>query len=215
MALVSAILTDVRYEVKDAAKTNYSDAEMIAFFNEGVRRIVARVCKDWPNYWLNSGQAYVATSNIVALTNNYALPATFYSIILVTLLDTAGDITIQEPIDLPRSLDDDEENGYMLINNRIYLYPTPATNVANGLTIYYIALPVAVTAIGDVAPLSTYFYDAEKEYVVLKCKARQGEDINDFATFYKMIEQDAAPMMERTNRSAARHGMNMNWRDMV
>lgn len=214
MALVSAILTDARYEIKDAAKTNYSDAELLRYFNEGIRRLVARICKDWPAFWLNSGQAYLATSNIVALTNNYALPATYYSIIQVTLTDTVGDITIQEPIDLSRSLDADEENGYMLINNRLYLYPTPATNVANGLAIYYVGLPATLGA-GDVAPFSTYFYDAEKEYVVLKAKARQGEALEDFSQFYQLVARDAAPVMERTNRSAARHGMNMNWRDMV
>ena len=213
MALVSAILTEVRHEIKDAAKTAVQDTELIGYFNEAVRKIVTRVCRDWPDYWLNSGEAYSAQSNIVATTANYNLPADFYMMLLVTLESAAGDITEQEPINLRRSLDADEDNGYMLIDSDIYLYPTPDTNVANGLTVWYVALPTTITAIGDTAPLATHFWDALKEYVVLKYKARQGEEISNFATFYRMVEQDAAPMLERTNRSADRHGMNMLWRN--
>jgi len=215
MALVSDILTEVRYEIKDVAETAVTDAELIGYFNEAVRKIVTRVCRDWPDYWMYTGEAYQEQTNLVAGTAHYDLPADFYMMLFVTLKNAAGDLTEQEPINLRRSLDADENNGYMLIDNDIYLYPTPDTNVANGLTVWYVALPTTITAVGDTAPLTTHFWDALREYIVLKYKARQEEKLDHFATFYRMVEEDAAPIVERTNRSADRHGMNMvarNWR---
>jgi len=213
--LVSAILTPARYEVQDESKTQYSDAELIAYVNEAIRRIIERVCRDWPDYWPNSGQNYVATSNIVANTANYDLPSDFYLLLNVFLTDSDGDVAELEPINILRHIDSDEDDGYLLRNNDIYLYPTPDTSVTNGLAIWYVALPTLITAITDSCPLSRHFRDAIQEWVVLKCKARQGEDTSEYASFYRLVEQGASAVVEQTNRSRTRHGLNVGWRDYV
>lgn len=212
---VSDILTDVRYEIADTAKTEYSDAELFSYVNEAIRRIVARVAREWPKFWMNTGENYRAVYNIVADQASYRVPGDYYLMLEVHLTDSTGNTQELDPISLNRSYDSDEDNGYTLRGRRIYLYPVPDTAVTSGLELYYISKPANVTALADTLWLAEWFYDTIKEYVVLKCKARQGEKIDDFASFYQMLVRDVSPAIERTNRSRDGHGLNMQWRDWV
>ena len=207
------ITTRVGLLLKDTGATNYSAAELYEYINEAVRRITREVAARWPQFWLNSAQAYKAVSNIVATTANYDLPTDFYAMIMVTLTDSDGNVAEVEGIDLVRSLDSDAD-GYLLMNDDVYLYPTPDTSVTAGLNLYYIALPALVAAADTAVPLSQFFEDAIVEYVVVRCKARQGESVADEALFWKMVEETTGAQILKTNKLKDA-GLRVPWRPFV
>jgi hypothetical protein len=216
VATAAQVLTDIRYEVKDTDSTNYTDAELVAYINEAVRNLTHEIAVSHPDFWLASGQAYTATSNILANTEDYDLPAAFYQMLRVQVTDSAGDNSLLYPIDLDRAADVDAK-GYMLIYGHIYLYPTPTVAVTSGLLIHYVATPAEVTAADTTAavPLSGFFEDMIRQYAVLKCKMRQGESSGDFGQIYELAKRRAAALITATNVSDKAMGLSVHWRSYV
>jgi len=215
MAITAANLADrAAYELKDTGHTNWSEAELIVYINEAVRHVVKRIAAMWPDAWPRFGENYEDTQNIVADTANYDLPSDFYMMLRVKLTDSDGDTSLLEPISLEREDDSDEDDGYLLLNDDIYLYPTPDTSVTSGLTLWYISLPPEAGST-DSVPLSTWFEDSIKEYVVVKAKARQEEKTGDFGAFYRMVERDMEPFIAKMNASEDEVGVNVLWRQWI
>lgn len=215
MSVTAGTLADsAAYELKDTSHTNWTEDELIEYINQATRAVMRQVVTTWPDYWLNSGQTYEHTANLVNGTANYNLPTDFYLMLQVVVKDSDGDTDIYEPINLERSEDSDAE-GYLLQNEAIYLYPTPDANVTDGLTLRYVAIPSTVSASNDTVPLSTYFEDSLRTYVVLKAKARQEENAADFGQFYQLVRSEASAMISQTNTSDDSHGLNVHWRNFI
>lgn len=210
----SALADDAAYELNDPGHTNWTEAELIVYINEAVRGVMRRVAALWPDYWLNAGEAYTETSNIVATTPNYDLPTDFFAMLMVTLTDSDSDTGILQKISLERAQDSDAD-GYVLMNQDIYLYPTPDADVTSGLVVYYLAIPGALTLGTETVPLSDHFEDAIKEYVVLKALARQERRTADFARFFSLIQSELDSMVAQTNTSDDDHGVSVLWRSFV
>lgn len=208
------ILTRLGYELKDPTFTNWTKEELLVYLNEAVRALTHRIAATHPDYWLNSGQTYTATSNIAAGTANYDLPADFYAMVQVELVDSDGDKEIIEPIGMERQADI-HSSGYFLMNNDIYLRPTPDTSVTGGLKLYYVATPAEVTVSSNAVPLSTHFEDVLDLYVVLKAKARQEESVADFSAFYAKAQTAADLLVAQTNKSADDAGLRVAWRPFI
>ena len=205
------ILTRLGYELKDPTFTNWTKDELLTYLNEAIRALTQRIASTHPEYWLNSGQTYTASSNIVANTANYDLATDFYAMVQVQLTDSDGNVEIVQPIDVERQADTDAA-GYMLINSDIYLYPTPDTSVTSGLKLYYVAMPADVTVSSTTVPLSTHFEDVLDLYVVLKAKARQEETVANFSAFYQKAQSTADMLVAQTNKSEGDAGMRSAFR---
>ena len=201
MAVTAQILiNEVRYELKDdATNPNFVDAELLVYLSDAQEDLVQKIGAIWPDYWLRTGETYLDTQNIVSGTANYNLPADLYQIIDVSVEDAAGDTTFIDPIALTRT-EDAAADGYRLLNNDLYLYPTPDANVANGLNIYYVEQATRLAAVGNSVLLGEEFRGFYKGWVVLKCKARQEETPVLFVPLYKDLLKQLTAMMVRTNR---------------
>ena len=212
--LASTLITRARYELKDTASENYSDAEFIVYLNMAVRAITHRIAEMWPDYWLRTGETYTATTNIVAATTHYDLPTDFFVEIQVRCTDGDGKTDILRRISWERAQDSDAD-GYVLKNDDIYLYPAAryAASVASGLVIDYVAIPADITVASGSVPLSTRFEDLIVEYVVLKAKARQEENPDAFGAFFRRMERSLDAMMVTINRSDADAGLRIPWRN--
>lgn len=202
---VANMITDIQYELKDTQGTNYTDAELMAYINQGVRWVMREISRVWPDYWFVSTETSLATSNIVADTANYDLPSDHYQTLMVTTTDSDGDTTVRDRLTLERAQDSDAD-GYYEYNDDLYLCPTPSANVANGLNIYYISVPDEVTQDSDTVPLSDHFEDLVRGYVVVKCKARQEESNADFGVLLQDVKRQAQAMMTTVNTRSDEHG---------
>jgi hypothetical protein len=216
MATAQTIITKARYELKDLSPIyqQYSDAEMIVYINDAVRSVMRRVVVVWPEFWEKTGQTSVSTpANIVAGTQDYPLPTGLFHLIDVIVADSLGSTTVLDPISYERTLDA-AANGYLLLAGNARLRPIPTVNVTGGLTFVYVATPTEVAVVGDAVPLSDIFEDAVKEFVVLKCKGRQGDDPSVFATFYREVRDALDTVITRTNDENADQ-MHVQWRSFV
>jgi len=214
VATVTTITTNVGYKLKDTGGTNYTAAEILVYINEAVRMLARRVAVLSPDFWLQTGQAYIKTQNVVSGTASYDLPTDLYETLKVTLTSSAGVVDPLDQLDLDRLVDSDAE-GYAFVNAKLKLFPTPTASVTSGLNHYYVAIPAACTAGGDTVPLSAYFEDAISEFVVLRCKGRQNEQPPDFGTFYKLVQDQLDMMVSKTNTWDQTHGLNVEWRPYV
>lgn len=192
----NTLITEIRYELKDTADTNYTDAELLVFIGDGVRQLVEMAAATWPYFFMMTGQAYKDTQDISTSVADYDLPDDFYMTLEVYQDDVKLDL-----ITLAAGLVDTWE-GYYLVNQQLHLNPTPTANSTDGLVHYYISKPARLTAITDVVPLSPWFGDQIKAFAVLKAKSRQGDNTEAFAAFFSKAEKTLLALVTRTNQSA-------------
>jgi hypothetical protein len=206
---VADVTARVRRRLADPDGLKYLQPDLYDAINEAVREVVRQILGKNPMYWLRTSETQKHQVNLVANTANYDLPASLWAIIQV---DVGG----EEPLDsisLERSLDSDAE-GWLLKKDDIFIYPTPDTDVTNGLTIYYIPRPTEVAATSTAVPLFNDFGDPIILYCCTLLKAIDEEKTGDFGQFYRVVSDSIDAMMTRMNRPAS-EGLRVLWRDMV
>ena len=211
---VGDLLRDARYELDDVEATTYSTPELISYLNSAIRFVMRWTAANWKGFWLATDATTESTQNIVADQAAYDLPSGCYAIVTVQLTDSDGESSLLNPI-VPGRAASDYANGYLVQGGQIVIYPTPEDDVENGLVIRYIAPPAEVSAEDDTLPLAAYFYDAEKDYVVKRAKARHAEDQSYWARSLEEIKADMAFVVQTVNMSEAGAGLNWEYRSFV
>jgi len=194
------LIGEIRFEVKDPGGPTpvYPDPELWVYLSDAQEDIVSRVAMVHPRFWLRTSYTQMAQQNITNTVALYNLPADLFQIVLVTAEDNTGAVTDVDPLDIERTLAAAAE-GYFLANDQLVLFPTPSVTVANGLKIYHIPRPARIAANTTPVLLADEFRGWLKEYVVLKCKARQEERASDFAPFFMRFESYLNSLLVQTN----------------
>ena len=197
----NTLITEIRFELKDIEALNYTDTELLVYLSDALEDLVQHISATWPYYWHRTTQTKLDIQNIVSGTADYALPASCYKVVVVSTKDAAGTTELIEPLTFSRTFDS-AADGYYVFNDRLYIYPTPTANVANGLNIHYITQPTRLALVSDTVQLSEDFRGLMKEYVVIKCKARHEENPEAFIALYKKLESQLNAMVTETNKGA-------------
>lgn len=206
---VADVTARVRRRLADPDGLKYLQPDLYDAINEAVREVVRQILGKNPMYWLRTSETQKSTQSLVAGTANYDLPASLWAIVQV-------DVGDEEPLDsisLERSLDSDAA-GWLLKDDDIFIFPTPATGVSATLTIYYIPRPTEVAATATVVPLFNDFGDAIILYCCTLLKAIDEEKTGDFGQFYRVVSDSIDAMMTRMNRPAG-EGLRVRWRNMI
>lgn len=201
--VTSALITSIRYELKDTVvagiTNNYADAELLEYINDAIEDLVQWIAGIWPQYWLRTGQANSVTGDITDGKANYDLPRNCYMVLAVAQTDSDDVTVLLDALEFERTFDSDAD-GYFLSDNDVWIYPTPDEDVTDGLTIYFIPRLTRVSATTvDLPGFTANYRGLIKEYVVIKCKARQEERSSDFAAIYGKLRDQLAAMIARTN----------------
>lgn len=206
---VADVTARIRRRLADPDGLKYTQDDLYDAINEAVREVVRQILGKNPMYWLRTSETQKDTTALVAGTANYDLPASLWAIVQVDV----GDEKPLDSISLERSLDSDAD-GWLLKDDDIFIYPTPATGVSATLTIYYIPRPTEVAATGTAVPLFNDFGDPIILYCCTLLKAIDEEKTGDFGQFYRVVSDSIDAMMTRMNRPAS-EGMRVVWRNMV
>lgn len=200
--IASTLITEIRYELKDdPANPNYADDELLTYLSDASEDLIQKIAAIWPDYWLSTGQTYLDTQNIAAGVPNYNMPVQCYQIIGISVTDSLGETEFIEPLSLTRSIAE-AADGYLLLNQDVYLSPEPTVGVLNGLKIYYIKRPTRMANTAADVILGDDFRGFYKGFVILKCKARQEETPALFVPLYKDLQVQLTAMMVRVNRTS-------------
>lgn len=213
MATATVMETKVRYDVKDDAAEKYPQAEVWDAINVAVRHVVRRIAARWPQYYMRRSDTQRSFDAIVSGTANYDLPADFFVPVLITLTDTDDDTTELDPLTFERTLDSDAD-GYFLRNDDLYVFPEPTANVANGLTIYYVARPTEVAADATVVPFSDDFEDVIRKRAVLDLRSRDDDRIDLVGPIDSMLQAHMDAVTSAVNFPEDL-GLHSLWRDWI
>lgn len=219
MAVTAAtLITDMRYELEDTGSDAYTDAEMLVYINDAQRALSRRVAATWPAYWRGTGETYVTTTDIVADTAEYTLPVALYMVDLVTFTDSDDDTVVLDPISLEETIEHaapgvEPADGYYLLNNKLVLFPTPDTSVTGGLKIYYVPRPTNLTVTSGNVLMADVWGDWVKGYVLLKCRARHGEEVGTVAAFFERFQAELDALVKRQHKSKRDAGLHTGWRN--
>lgn len=141
--LLSALETQVRYELKEAVADYWSSAELVTHFNNGIKDLWGAIIDLNQEHFQT-----VDTSNVTLAANATSLtgvPTDVFRVLLIEPSDTTSAGTTPAVLFQPR-----DYNSHEFINSRAY----PAQDPSGGLTIYYtltqpgapIAAPTVLTA---------------------------------------------------------------------
>jgi hypothetical protein len=200
---VATFLTQVRYLVKDAGSANYADAELMVYLNSGMRRIMRQCAWLAPDYWLTTQTTAKATSSLVANTPNYDLPSGFFAELAVLVKDSTGVLRPKRKLSLidPRSWD---EGGYYLLNDDIYLCPTPSAASASGLELYHVGAATEILVAGTATPFEGLLLDLLRWYCAVQAKARQKDGDPELTYFKKLYDEGWQQLWEYQQGLASR-----------
>jgi hypothetical protein len=215
MCTTTVLMDRVRRELKDTSTVyqQYGTDELYDYINESVRAVMRRVVVLQPDFWRKTVETSETKKTLTLGTASYDLPTGLIDLISVQVLDSAGDSTFLTPITDERTADD-AAVGYRLVAGKIVLYPTPTVGVTDGLIMHHISTPAEVAAGATVVPLSDIFEDAQKAYVVMKCKTRQEQNPGLVEAFLQEVRNALDAVISRIN-SEAPPILHVAWRPMI
>jgi hypothetical protein len=160
---ISDINTYVSFRA-DTNTTDYSAANRLISTNRWYHKIVTMILSsqdEWEFDDLNKTDFPIATANLVSGQQDYALPTGILKVKRVEAKLDGGTWTLLSPIDLGQITDATDTTSiannfttsapyYDVEHNSILLYPIPASNVTNGLKVWFQREPSAFTS-GEVA----------------------------------------------------------------
>jgi len=202
MATAGVHCTNCSYMLKDANFTQWSRAELRSYLNKAVRMVTREISAKHPEYWLSTGEALEQLYTLAANVEDYALPATFFSV--VSIVNTAADASVTELDALsPEQARETDAEGYQLIQGNLRVRPVPtAAGPANGLELLYIGTPAQVAADGANVPLGNVFGDLIELITVGLAKMRQEENWQGFAALLRTIRSELNALIATRNTAA-------------
>lgn len=150
--------------------------------------------------WANDGQMRIVReteclqgvqqTNVVAGTDNYALPDDFLRYKRVTLDGRNLTFTTLEELDRYDAFRDvansrSTPGRYYRWNQKTYLFPIPASSGTTNLDVWYIRQPAALTAIGNTPSIPVQYH----ELLELFCKSRAYEQIRDYENAQLIMQE--------------------------
>lgn len=183
MATAQAAIDRARYQLHDADAVRWSDAELLAYLNDGLRQIVTIKPE------ANTLEALFTPADTSALQT---LPAGGVKFIKATFNEAAGggktaSIRFCEKdvldtflpgwsSDAPIAPNADSYYEHYMHDprdpTRFYLYPQPAP--AYPLWIMYTAVPTELTLTTDTFPLADQYLEAASQYIVYRALTKEG-----------------------------------------
>lgn len=184
--LVSEIATRVRKQFGDEGAVLVTDADIIRWVNDAQLEIATKVD-------VLQGSATAAT---IANTADYTFPTTYLRIHSIKWNGRRlREINLQQAEELVPNKDDastypvGEPQYYWVWGNVFTLYPAPSASVAQGLRVFYIKQPTAVTAVGDTPELPVKYHPRIVEYCMAQA-AELDENDNRYANKINQFNQN-------------------------
>lgn len=153
-------------DIKNRVLSTFGDIDSIQVTDDDIIR------------WVNDGQRELgmryelkqvkATHDIVGSEANYTLPTYVYKVYSV-LVDNKAlvRIPIQEYTQWEeRNTEEGTPFYYTVWDRTLILGPTPDKSKTNGLTIYYVRLPLPVTSMNDEPTVPVEYFNTLTEYVL-------------------------------------------------
>lgn len=175
--LVSALITSIRYYLKDTSTTNpnWADAEILEYINQAQDILFQRLAANKSDIGIQA-----TTRTLSAGTENYAVPTSFWE--HKTLFIT-GEADILKQVDHEYILrynerfsdNQDVPTCFSIFNDYFYLRPTPDSGYT--LNIYFYKQPTALTTSSNM-PFKEIYNQAIKQYAVSKCFLRDEFNID-------------------------------------
>ena len=220
MATVGTLINNIRRVLQDESDTNYEDAELYQYFNDGIDYLSKELAR-----W-NSRIAVTTTTLSYAEHAYYAsLPSDFLSL----ASNEEGDPRIfnasnnyerlhrveQSDMDDWESEDNDDDGTVeQFIVYGSYLYVHPRASAATTVKIYYHPLS-SITDDSSTMPWSGWFDKPVEAFVMRQCRTRSemheysGADIADYERL-KAAAWDIL-MLRENNTPTMRPSVGMGW----
>ncbi len=201
MALASAIITSARYNLRDEDLTQYSDAMLLDFLNQGLRPLCV-VLASLRSDWVNAS----TTLSLLITSQSVALPSDFIS-------DISAKISTKDLVkksvswvrDFRISSTTGEPNNYAIQGTNFLVERT--TDAAYSIIFEYNQNTAALVAT-DNMPFNDEFNDILRHFIVLMSKSRNeytlssDAAIHEFfyaAVFSKLVARNYIPSQVKTD----------------
>lgn len=175
---VSALITKARRRINEDSTTFFPDADFIDFADEGQKYFVRQT------RYLEDTDSQAAVSG----TQAYDLPTDFLALIRLTFNGKKIDRVSFYEID-ELNLDETSYSGtptlYYILNDKIYLIPTPSST--DTIKLYYYKSPATLSATSSTLETPPIYDDAIVCYMVYMAYKKDAEsDISslDFADYW-------------------------------
>lgn len=174
------VLSNVRSMLNqpNASNSNWSDAQLTLWINQGVQRYFGEVVQNVEGHWTK-----VALLDTVSGQETVDLPSDFFEIknLWKVVSDGAVILPYQNSISDSYSTISGETGGdtyfpsYYFRENKIVLHPLPQTSETGALRIEYIYFPETMLNAGDTmtANVAPIFAELVEMYAVYKAKVQQ------------------------------------------
>ncbi len=197
--------------------------EQIAEFARKVNDVsLKRYRPDQVKRWLNQGNYDISTkveplektvlTNIVSAQADYLLPLDFISIKQIEYINASGTVstlieTNYKDLNILRTKTTPSAPTYFLNwENAATLYPTPASNITNGLRLFYYRLHALLEELTDISEFPEGYHDIAVLYACYRAKQTDAEALDPKASnsassfrdeYYKRLEQMSAELATR------------------
>jgi hypothetical protein len=189
MALVSAIITSVRYDINDPNSTAFADTELLDYLNragEHVHKLLIQQDSDL----VKSKQ----TITLAEDDEDYSLESDYWttSFAYVDGADTnLGRISMGELAVMPASSYQGEPKSYCIINDTFYVRPVP-TSSEDGDSLYHWYFPKWTDLeTTDNMPFNDLFNQAIRQFVAMTALNRDEYNVQVETGLLGMLEQEA------------------------
>lgn len=162
----------------NAANSNWSDAQLTTWINQGVQRYYGEVVQNVEGHWTKT-----ALLDIASGVETVDLPVDFFEIKSLWKIVSDGAVILpyQNSISDSYSTISGETGGdtyfpsYYFRENKIVLHPFPQGSETGGLRIEYIYFPETMLNAGDVmtSNVAPIFAELIEMYAVYKAKTQQ------------------------------------------
>jgi len=184
MALISALISELRVELADEASTRWSDATLLLVFKKAIRR-ANRILQRNGIQFAKKHATFTTTANVAYVTLSTVI-TDFDVMICMTRDDDKTAITIIDEREYD-SIVDTDALAFAYIdygNDRIYFKDTESS--AEVVNVHYYPTVTAPTAVSSSTPWAGRIDDILMEYVAIRMKNIDEMDV----TFDRSLMQD-------------------------
>lgn len=179
--LISDLLQDIRLELTDKAQSRFSDADLLRIVAKGVRRLGHILFRNDIEAGKQSFPFYtIPTISEYPLPDDFMKEVGIYKpngVSLVNQTDKQWETIISAK----------ESSVYIIRAGSIYIAGTPTTNTAMNL-IYWARLDTSTLTVDDPMPYDGKFDDMIAEYVAMRAKNIDEEDVSLDTTLLSDME---------------------------
>jgi hypothetical protein len=184
MATAQAVITALRYDLREVRAVNYSAEELLEYLNRAVRALY-RALTYWKFDWVKDQDTSITLSSG---NNSCSQPSDFGS--PIALWTGSGDECLLKTTEyIWRRRQFISGTGkpwnYAILDDEFIFEHTADDDYS--LTVDYYKIPASDLALGTTMPFSDRFNDELKKAVVLSAKVRQERTVAGDAIFYEFF----------------------------